>query len=78
MSGKQGRADLLPDPTLSHDMLHERRRRRKTVKQTVKSKKTIYVVSRDGLYAIDPSGKVTRPYSAPDEIGNKKKKAATN
>jgi hypothetical protein len=35
----------------------------------------IYVVSQNGLYAIDPSGKVTQPYSSTSDLINKKKKA---
>jgi hypothetical protein len=41
-------------------------------------KKTIYVVSKDGLYAVDPAGNVTRVYNSISDVGDRKKKANVN
>jgi hypothetical protein len=43
------------------------------VKAAVKMHKTVYTVSKGGLYAIDPAGKVTRVYSNADWMNEKKK-----
>jgi len=37
--------------------------------------RTVYVVSRNGLYDVDPSGKVTQPYTNTSDIWDKNKKA---
>lgn len=44
------------------------------IKAAQKMHKTVYTVSRGGLYAIDPAGKVTRVYSNSDWMDEKKKK----
>jgi hypothetical protein len=59
----------------THDKWHQPDPSEADKEAAQKAHTTIWVVSRDGLYAVDPEGKVTRLYNSPDDLANKKKKA---
>jgi hypothetical protein len=43
------------------------------VQAAQKTKTTVYVISRTGLWAVAPDGKITKPFYFPEDVGNKKK-----
>lgn len=59
----------------THDKWHQPDPSTGDVAAAKKAHKTIWVVSREGLYAVDPGGQITRLYNSADDLANKKKKA---
>jgi hypothetical protein len=59
----------------THDMYHQSDPSTDDIDAAKKAKKTIWVVSRDGIWAVDPGGSKTRVYSSPGDMANKNKKA---
>jgi hypothetical protein len=61
----------------SHNPFHQDTPSPQDLDAAKKSKTTVYVVSRSGLWAVAPDGTVSKPYDYPEDIRNKKKKAST-
>jgi hypothetical protein len=61
----------------THDSKHSDVPSPDDIAAAIKAKQTVYVVSRSGLFGVDPAGHVTRVYQSAGDLGNKKKKAST-